>query len=216
MVNSMNYKHNIKKQSYIIAISAILLALVITGTSYALFFQVDSNSKNQIVETGSLSVTYGANSTAITATELVPMTDTEALESSTLVSTVYIENKGTLPAEYVIKIGNDVDSFQKRDGYSAEDKLLSHDYIKVAVYQNGEMIISPTTLSTLKVAADDNTMYDLFSGKLNVLTTGESTETFAIKVWVSNEAPEDIIGDFVYLKVDVTSTVDEFSTTNNS
>ena len=212
----MNYKHNIKKQSYIIAISAILLALVITGTSYALFFQVDSNSKNQIVETGSLSVTYGANSTAITATELVPMTDTEALESSTLVSTVYIENKGTLPAEYVIKIGNDVDSFQKRDGYSAEDKLLSHDYIKVAVYQNGEMIISPTTLSTLKVAADDNTMYDLFSGKLNVLTTGESTETFAIKVWVSNEAPEDIIGDFVYLKVDVTSTVDEFSTTNNS
>ncbi len=212
----MNYKHNIKKQSYIIAISAILLALVITGTSYALFFQVDSNSKNQIVETGSLSVTYGANSTAITATELVPMTDTEALESSTLVSTIYVENKGTLPAEYVIKIGNDVDSFQKRDGYSAEDKLLSHDYIKVAVYQNGEMIINPTTLSTLKVAADDNTMYDLFSGKLNVLTTGESTETFAIKVWVSNEAPEDIIGDFVYLKVDVTSTVDELSATNNS
>lgn len=216
MVNNMNYKHNIKKQSYIIAISAILLALVITGTSYALFFQVDSNSKNQIVETGSLSVTYGANSTAITATELVPMTDTEALESSTLVSTIYVENKGTLPAEYVIKIGNDVDSFQKRDGYSAEDKLLSHDYIKVAVYQNGEMIINPTTLSTLKVAADDNTMYELFSGKLNVLTTGESTETFAIKVWVSNEAPEDIIGDFVYLKVDVTSTVDELSATNNS
>lgn len=215
MVNDMNYKHNIKKQSYIIAISAILLALVISGTSYALFFQVDSNSKNQVVETGSLSVTYGANSQAITATELVPMSDTDALESSTLVSTIYVENKGSLPADYNIKIGNDIKTFQSREGYNETDELLSHDYLKVAVYQNGEMIIPPTILSTLTISEDDNAMYNLFSGKLNVLSTGESTETFAIKIWVANEAPEDIIGDFVYLKVDVTSTVDESSAANN-
>lgn len=216
MVNDMNYKRNIKKQSYIIAISAILLAIVISGTSYALFFQVDTNSSNQVIETGSLSVTYGANSQAITDTELMPMTDTDALESSTLVSTIYVENKGTLPANYSITIGNDVDSFQAREGYSATDELLNHDYIRVAVYKNGEMIIEPKTLSDFTLSTDDNTMYNVFSGSLNVSGTGSSTETFAIKVWIASDAPEEIIGDFVYLKVNVTSTVDEDTAANNA
>lgn len=211
----MNYKHNLKKQSYIIAITAILLALAVGGTSYALFFQVDTNSSNQVIETGSLSVTYGANSKAITDTELVPMTDTAALESSTLVSTIYIENKGTLPANYQIKLGNDINSFKAREGYSTNDELLNHDYIRVAVYQNGEMIIEPKTLSSF-TPAKNNTMYNLYEGNLNVSGTGDSTETFAIKVWIASDAPEDIIGDFVYLKVDVTSTVDEDTAANNA
>lgn len=222
MVNDMNYKQNLKKQSYIIAISAILLAIVISGTSYALFFQVDTNSSNQVVETGNLSVTYGDNSKAITATELVPMTDTDALDSSTLVSTIYVENKGSLPANYSITIGNDMDSFKARDGYSTNDELLNHNYIRIAVYKNSEMIIEPKTLSEFTLSTKDNTMtednkmYDLYSGSLNILSTGESTETFAIKVWIASDAPEDIIGDFVYLKVNVISTVDEDTAANNA
>ena len=212
----MNYKHNIKKQSFTIAITAILLAIAIGGASYALFFQVDSNSNDRVVTTGKLSVTYGANSQAITATELVPMTDTDALATSTLVSTLYIENKGTLPADYNILIGNDMASFTTREGYNENDELLSHDYIRIAVYQSGEMIMGPTTLSSLEPSEDDNSLYNIFSGKLNHLSTGESTETFAIKVWVANEAPESIIGDFVYLKVDVKSTVDENKAANNA
>lgn len=215
MVNDMNYKHNIKKQSYIIAISAIMLAIAIGGTSYALFFQVDTNSSNQVVQTGSLSVTYGANSKAITDTELVPMADTDALNSSTLVSTIYVENKGTLPADYSITLGNDIESF-KKDGYSDTEKLLNHNYIRVAVYKNGEIIIEPETLSKFKLSSEDNNMYDLYSGNLNVSGTGESTETFAIKVWIASDAPVDIIGDFVYLKVNVTSTVDEDTAANNA
>lgn len=212
----MNYKSNIKKQSYFIAISAILLAIVVSGTSYALFFQVDSNSNNQIVETGSLAVTYGDNSQAITDTELVPMTDTDALNSSTLISTIYVENKGSLPADYSLTIGNDIASFQAREGYSATDELLSHDYIRIAVYKNGEMVLAPTTLSTLSISQDNTAMYELHSGSLDVISTGESTVTYAIKVWVDSNAPTDIIGDFVYLKVDVTSTVDEDKAATNA
>lgn len=212
----MNYKHTIKKQSYVIAISAILLAIAVAGTSYALFFQVDSNSNNQVVETGSLAVTYGANSKAISATELLPMADTDALSSETLVSTIYVENKGSLPAEYNLTIGNDIQTFQSRQGYSASDELLNHDYIRVAVYKNGEMVLAPTTLSSLPVSEENNAMYKLESGKLDVTSTGNSTVTYAIKVWVSNDAPVDIIGDFVYLKVDVISTVDEDKAATNA
>lgn len=74
----MNFKDNIKKQSYVIAISVICLALLVSGTSYALFFQVNTNTNNQVIETGTLSVTYGANSEAISETNLVPMSDEDA------------------------------------------------------------------------------------------------------------------------------------------
>lgn len=216
MVNDMNYKQNLKKQSYIIAVSAILLAIVISGTSYALFFQVDTNSSNQVVETGNLSVTYGDNSQAITDTELVPMTDIEALGSSTLVSTIYVQNEGSLPANYSLTIENDKETF-KKDGYSeAVDDFLNHDYIRVAVYKNGEMILEPTTLSDLTLSEENASIYELHSGSLDVSSTGNSTVTYAIKVWIASDAPVDIIGDFVYLKVNVISIVDEDKAATNA
>lgn len=216
MVNDMNYKHTIKKQSYVIAISAILLAIAVAGTSYALFFQVDSNSNNQVVETGSLAVTYADNSSAISATELLPMADTEALNSETLVSTIYVENKGSLPANYVLTIGNDISLFEEEFNYLPTDEFLNHDYIRIAVYQNGEMIIGPKTLSSFEAAEGNNEMYKLTSGKLDVSSTGNTTVTYAIKVWVSHDAPIDIIGKLIYLKVDVNSTVDEEKAATNA
>ena len=86
MVNDMNYKRNIKKQSYVIAISAILLAIAVAGTSYALFFQVDSNSNNQVVETGSLAVTQVPITKPISETELLARAVTDALSSETLIN----------------------------------------------------------------------------------------------------------------------------------
>lgn len=205
----MNFKDNIKKQSYVIAISVICLALLVSGTSYALFFQVNTNTNNQVIETGTLSVTYGANSKAISETNLVPMSDEDALTKETLVSTLSVENKGTLPAEYVLRIGNDLNEFNKRTDKNDGDKLLSHDYIRIAVYKNGELILEPTTLSGLSKSKEDENLYDIYSDKLSQLGSGNNSQTFAIKVWIKSDAPIDIIGDYVYLKVDVSSVVDE-------
>ena len=110
----MNYKALIKKQSTVMAIVVICLTIATIGVSYALFFQIEANSNNQIVTAGTLDVSYGSGTSAISATELVPMSDSEALSSETMTGTIYIENKGSLPANYEVKLGDDTESFNNR------------------------------------------------------------------------------------------------------
>lgn len=208
----MDYKSIIKKQSFVIGICVICLAIIITGTSYALFFQVNTNTENQVIETGTLSVTYGSQSQMITQTELRPMTDTEALESSTVSSTIFIENTGTLPATYVLKIGEDWDTFYSRDDYSDNDEMANLDYVKVAAYVGGEMILAPTFIWNLTPATDDSSMYVLKTGSLDVASTGNTTETLVVKVWLDSTIPTSEIGKYLYLKLDVTSLVNEENT----
>ena len=205
----MNYKAIIKKQSTIIAIAVICLTVATVGVSYALFFQVETNTNNQIVTAGTLNVEYGSGSSAIAATELVPMSDAEALSSSTMTGTIYIENTGTLPANYEVKIGNDTEAFNSRSDALDTDVLLSHDYIRIAAYLDGTMLIEPTTLSKIEAATDDETMRSLFKSNLNTTGTGENTATIVLKIWIDETAPESIIGNYVYLKMDVTSEVEE-------
>lgn len=208
----MNYKSIIKKQSFVIAVCVICLGIVLTGTSYALFFQVNTNTENQVVETGTLSVVYGKQSQMITETDLMPMTDEDALQSSTISSTIFIENDGTLPATYVLKIGEDWESFEEREDFLNTDELVSLDYVKVAAYIDGKVIVNPITISDLTVADDDSSMYVLKTGSLDVSSTGNTTETLVVKVWLDSTIPTTEIGKYLYLKLDVTSLVDEAKT----
>ena len=59
----MNYKKVFKRETKVIAYIVICLTLVVIGTSYALFLKVDSNSNNQVVNAGSLEITYSQGST---------------------------------------------------------------------------------------------------------------------------------------------------------
>ena len=203
----MNYKALIKKQSTIIAIVVICLTIATIGVSYALFFQVETNTNNQVVTAGTLKVEYGSGSSAIEATELVPMSDDEALSSSSMTGTIYIENNGSLPAKYEVAIGNDNKSFEARENKSENDKLLSHDYLRVAAYLDGVMVVEPTTLSDLINSKENNDLHRLFEGSIEATGSGNNTATIVIKVWLSENAPEDVIGDYVYLKMDITSEV---------
>lgn len=207
----MNYKAIIKRQSTVIVLAVICLTVVTISASYALFFQVETNSNNQIVTAGTLDVEYGSGSSSIGATELIPMSDDEALSSYTMTGTIYVENNGTLPAIYEVDLGNDAESFNARSNKADGDKLLSHDYLRIAAYLNGTMVVEPTTLSSLSSSLNTEGFYKLFDGTLNTTGTGESTMTIVIKVWLDESAPESVIGDYVYLKMNITSEVDDFA-----
>jgi len=212
----MNYKAMIKKQTMVILVAVICLTIATVGASYALFFQVETNSNNQVVTAGSLDVSYTSGSSSIAATELVPMSDEEALSSDTMTGTIYVENKGTLPADYEVALGNDLDSFNNKTDKLESDELLSHEYLRVAVYKDGEIVVEPTTLNTLTKSEHDDELYKLFSGTLDTTGTGHSTMTIVIKVWIAENAPESIIGDYVYLKMDIISEVNEFIADGNT
>ena len=68
----------------------------------------------------------------------------------------------------------------------------------------------PAHTNTQQIQIKRNVLILLrFIHKRSLFFKGNNSETFAIKVWIKSDAPTDIIGDYVYLKVDVSSVVDE-------
>ena len=64
----MNYSKIFKRETKIIAYVVICLTLVVMGVSYALFLQVNNNNANQVVNAGSLEITYD-NGNVVTVSE---------------------------------------------------------------------------------------------------------------------------------------------------
>lgn len=206
MVNDMDYKSTIKKHGIIIAVCAVFSVLLLAGTSYALFFQVNTNSENQVVKTGKLAITYGKDSKKITDVSLYPMSDEDALKANNVSSKVEIKNTGSLPANYQIKIGKDIDKFKEETSSNAT--FVNLDYVKVAAYIGEEEIVAPTIINQLNKVGDDNDTFELFKGSLGV----DESKEVVVKVWLSEDIPETEIGNYLYLKLDVTSIVDEANT----
>ena len=53
----MKIKDIIKKQTTIIAIAVILVTITVIGVSYAIFFDVKTNSRDQVITAGTLKLT---------------------------------------------------------------------------------------------------------------------------------------------------------------
>ncbi len=210
MVNDMNYKSTIKKHSVIISICVICSVLLIAGTSYALFFQVDSNTENQVVKTGKLEVSYGNQSSKITVNPISPIEDETALADPNYSSTIRINNTGSLPASYTLKISKDTEAMEN-DGRSVSE-LVDLQYIKVALYDGETEIVGPTTLENGNLTKDDEGRYILSTGSLAAQNEQGDNINLKVVVWLAKNTPADENNKYVYLKLDVISEVDAANT----
>lgn len=203
-------KTMLKNQKVVIAIWVFALTLVTIGFSYSAFFTVKTNKNNQTVTTGNLSVGYGGSSSSVTKTNMLPLSDFEGLSQSET-SVIYIQNNGSIDADFVLTIGYDMASFLARSDYSATDKLTPIDYIKVAVYEydgaSGSTLVSgPLTLADLPVYEVDtadsrNNRYALLIGSLGV--TSDTTKTYQIKMWLSAKATPSTSRSYFYVNSEV-------------
>ena len=95
------FKNIFQRQTKLAAYIIICATLVVIGASYALFFQVDSNSNNQIIEAGTLTFVYSNESVIDNTTCFQPMNLDEAnLYASQCSYQLSIKNTGTLAADY--------------------------------------------------------------------------------------------------------------------
>ena len=96
----MKIKDIIKKQTTIIAIAVILVTIAVIGVSYALFFNVNKNTEDQVITAGNLALTVsGLKAGQISDT----MSEAEGLASSPITYTV--ENTSSnLPAAYSLYV----------------------------------------------------------------------------------------------------------------
>ena len=99
--DSLSFKNIFKSQTKLAAYIIICTTIVVLSASYALFFQVDSNTNNQVVEAGDLTFTYSNNSVINNTTCFEPMNLDEAnLYANNCSYQLSIRNTGTLIADY--------------------------------------------------------------------------------------------------------------------
>ena len=100
----------LKTETKVIAIVVICLVILVLGISYALFFEVKGNEKNQIVKAGTLEFSYANGSQITNATNsecFIPMNNEEALSHSECEYKISITNTGTLPGNYNINLSSE-------------------------------------------------------------------------------------------------------------
>lgn len=209
-------KHFLSNRKVSIALSVFVLTLFTLGYSYAAFFTVKTNKNNQTVTTGNLSVAYGGESSSITKTGMIAISDQDGLAQSES-SLIYIQNNGSVNADYVMTIGYDMTNFLARGDYKETDTLTPIDYIKVAVYEyNGDsgstLICGPLTLADLPIydMHVDDARYNRYSILLGALgVTSNVTKTYQVKMWLSDKAPASVSNSYFYVNSEIVAKASE-------
>ncbi len=172
----------IKKQVMLILATVVLVGTLAVTTSFAVFEETKSNATDQKMTIGNLDVTYTGGS-AISITDINPMTDSTALSKTNNIYTFTIKNTGTVPYNFKVKVINNP---------SYTSNLLPHQYIRYSL-NNG-------TASTLGSGQAD---YELTSGVIEAGTTN----TYNLRLWVADAStyslPNSALGQEIHLKISV-------------
>ena len=119
MRENLSFKNIFKRETKLATYIIVCLTIVVLSLSYAMFFKVDGNSKNQVVKAGDLEFTYENSSNEITNTTsnecFMPMTSDEtSLYLGTCDYKLSVRNTGSLKGAYTIKLkaneGNTIDA----------------------------------------------------------------------------------------------------------
>lgn len=212
----MNYKKVLKKETKVIAYVVICLTLVVIGVSYAMFLQVNKNTDNQVVEAGTLVITYqngngqtvGDNDIVTSSSCLEPMSDSDANLYPECAYKLNILNKGTLPASYKLIVYNNVPELPSGGTF------VDHSLIRLGLKKGTSTLESvgtytlselTKTAETASLSGQNNFKYVLAEGTLEA---GGSI-IYSLQAWLNESATEAVSGQYVYLKIDVTSVVSE-------
>ena len=184
----MNYKEIIKKQSFIITISIVVMGIILIGTSYALFSN-SGNSETQVVSSGTLSINYtGSTITTVggsTSTEIEPIDESTVDGQSPY--TIKVNNTGSLAMRYNIVI------------YTDEDNTLPHSYYAIKYKENGSYTTKAALTTLPKV---DNSVTQLNSIKYKLKSEPftvepNQTNTHEIYVWIDEATADDSVANKV-------------------
>ena len=178
----MYIKKLIKKQVMLILATVVLVGTLAVTTSFAVFEETKSNATDQKMTIGNLDVTYTGGS-AISITDINPMTDSTALSKTNNIYTFTIKNTGNVPYNFKVKVINNP---------SYTSNLLPHQYIRYSL--NG---------GSASVLGSGQADYELTSG---VIEAG-ATNTYNLRLWVADAStyslPNSVLGQEIHLKISV-------------
>ncbi len=211
----MNFQSIFKRETKLIVYVVSALTIVLIGSTYALFFRVKENTNNQVVQAGALVIEYSNNGNEVVAegdakdNNCLYPTDDEDGNLNGCSYTFTMTNNGSLPAEYTLYLTNDSSDLPE-NGKLLEIKNIKHTLRKKLV-KDGEQTVEVNNAKKLSELGQDNEKGTIL--EKNVINVGESIE-FSLRVWIDEDAPHEgapdsIVGNYVRLKINASSTVYE-------
>ena len=169
-----------KKQNIIMGISFILLIFMVIGVSYAAYKFSAAGTKENVISTGTISMSYSQNS-FIDLKHTYPKTDTYAIatkeDKSSMEFSVSMETSGTKQINYALAITN-----------IEEGTTLKSDKVKIYLEKEGKVVNNFETNKGQTIESFKNRyiegLIDSYAIYQDILTTSNKTHHYTLTSWI--------------------------------
>jgi len=169
-----------KKQNIIMGISFVLLFVMIIGVSYAAYKFSASGTKENVISTGTISMSYSQNS-FIDLKHTYPKTDTYAIatkeDKSSMEFSVSMETSGTKQINYALAITN-----------IEEGATLKSDKVKIYLEKEGKVVNNFETNKGKTIESFKNKyiegLIDSYAIYQDILTPSNKTHHYVLTSWI--------------------------------
>lgn len=168
-----------KKTLLFSILGVILLLVVVIGVSYAMYTFSANGTKENVISTGTVSITYSETST-ITLNNAYPSTDAtgSAVTGHDLVFTVNAAITGSTTISYEVGLAN-----------MSQNGNLTENYVKFNLKKGENYLIGTSTTGVTIGSVKTNagtliTQYRLDGG---TLSTADDSATYTLRAWISED-----------------------------
>ena len=169
-----------KKQNIIMGIGFVLLFVMVIGVSYAAYKFSATGTKENVISTGTISMSYSQNS-FIDLKHTYPKTDTYAIatkeDKSSMEFSVSMETSGTKQINYALAITN-----------IEEGTTLKSDKVKIYLEKEGKVVNNFETNKGQTIESFKNKyvegLIDSYAIYQDILTTSNKTHHYILTSWI--------------------------------
>ena len=192
MSDNLSFKNIFKRETKLATYIVICLTIVVLSLSYAMFFKVDGNSKNQVVEAGDLVFTYENSSQTITQEGkescFMPMSAEETqLYLGTCDYKLSVQNTGSLKGAYTLKlVANAENTIEANKLKVVLRKQEGETFQIVSGYENGKTVSELSNGVLIEDEEMERNSTVVFSVSLiideSVATEGDTSKVLSYKI----------------------------------
>ena len=169
-----------KKQNIIMGIGFVLLFVMVIGVSYAAYKFSAAGTKENVISTGTISMSYSQNS-FIDLKHTYPKTDTYAIatkeDKSSMEFSVSMETSGTKQINYALAITN-----------IEEGTTLKSDKVKIYLEKEGKVVNNFETNKGQTIESFKNKyiegLIDSYAIYQDILTPSNKTHHYVLTSWI--------------------------------
>lgn len=190
------------KKILLSVLGVAILLVAVAGISYAVFLFTATSNKENVVNTGTISMSYTEGiSNIMTITNAMPTLDEVGMKQRE-----YFDFQISSNIAGVTNVNYQVLARNVTTGSNSLDPKYIKMYLEKQEGTQYRSVLTPTTFSSLRgVNGEGNQVRLLYSGKFSNDSEKQTTKTdnFILRMWLASNYPSDEIARNFKVKVDV-------------